>query len=585
MTIEKTAFLVRTHERNLQTQRLVDCLRSNVSPNTFVVCDETKGVLDYPDATKVSLSKSVLADWQFKIHPRDWGWLCGDYCYYAAANQLSGYDYFCLIESDVFLSDAGAKKVKAILQGNKSDAVAADLRRFDRPRKFSKPLAQIGEDTNYGCIFPFTRVSAELVPEMFSLRRRVQNHHLQLRVNDEAILSTAAHKGSFDVTDLYDYVDIFHRDYFDTNPPHLHEIVEKRHDDTLVVHPSVPMAKIYERIQGGQKGYLKKNRLRKILATSPEHVGRALSRTLDRAKESPVRGRVNIDENNEKTERLVWLIDRLEYFQPVKIVDVGANPIEGDPSYLHLLAHGQAEVVGFEPNPEAHQELLSKAASNETYHCLALGDGGQERLFLTRHSGFSSLFQPDLRSATYLGFKRPMQITDVESISTDRLDDLGVVPPIDFLKIDIQGGELNVISNARNKLAEAMIVQTEVRFFPLYEKEPTFGDLERELRDQGFIFHSFDFLKPVLGSRSLRTKFRRRAFSQIVDGDAFFIRDLRTLQSFSDEQLSKLCILADSVVGAFDLASLCLEEFVRREKLTLEDVEKYLLLLPKRFLR
>ena len=33
--------------------------------------------------------------------PRDCGWRCGDYCYYAMHNALSGYDFFWLAEPDV----------------------------------------------------------------------------------------------------------------------------------------------------------------------------------------------------------------------------------------------------------------------------------------------------------------------------------------------------------------------------------------------------------------------------------------------------------------------------------------------------
>jgi hypothetical protein len=42
---------------------------------------------------------------------------------------------------------------------------------------------------------------------------------------------------------------------------------------------------------------------------------------------------------------------------PIKIVDIGANPIDGKPPYLPLLASGNARVVGFEPNLSALAEL------------------------------------------------------------------------------------------------------------------------------------------------------------------------------------------------------------------------------------
>ncbi len=41
----------------------------------------------------------------------------------------------------------------------------------------------------------------------------------------------------------------------------------------------------------------------------------------------------------------------------IKVVDIGANPIDGPTPYASLLAAGCAEIVGFEPNPEALAEL------------------------------------------------------------------------------------------------------------------------------------------------------------------------------------------------------------------------------------
>ena len=41
----------------------------------------------------------------------------------------------------------------------------------------------------------------------------------------------------------------------------------------------------------------------------------------------------------------------------IKVVDIGANPIDGTPPYVSLLQSGHAEVVGFEPEPGALAKL------------------------------------------------------------------------------------------------------------------------------------------------------------------------------------------------------------------------------------
>ncbi len=79
-------------------------------------------------------------------------------------------------------------------------------------------------------------------------------------------------------------------------------------------------------------------------------------------------------------------------------------------------------------------------------------------------------------------------------VETTRLDDCAGVH-FDLLKIDVQGAELMVFANGRQRLAEAVAVQTEVSFVPLYKDQPSFGAVDTELREQGFIPHAMTALK------------------------------------------------------------------------------------------
>jgi hypothetical protein len=67
------------------------------------------------------------------------------------------------------------------------------------------------------------------------------------------------------------------------------------------------------------------------------------------------------------------LAERLGTSCRVKIVDVGANPIDGPAPYAPMLAAKSAEVVGFEPNPAALARLNEKKGPLEIYLPHALG--------------------------------------------------------------------------------------------------------------------------------------------------------------------------------------------------------------------
>jgi FkbM family methyltransferase len=57
------------------------------------------------------------------------------------------------------------------------------------------------------------------------------------------------------------------------------------------------------------------------------------------------------------------------------------------------------------------------------------------------------------------------RLRDTIDMKTTPLDKIDDVPQIDILKIDVQGSEYDIIKSGRAKMADAVAVQTEVRFF------------------------------------------------------------------------------------------------------------------------
>lgn len=580
MTTSRTAFLIRTHRSSWQALDLARRVREHLSENLWFVCDETGGPVATPGFAKIPLGLPALAALGLDRLPEDWGWFCGDCCYYAAASELAGFEYFCLIEEDVFLGAPALEAFGRLLDADRSVAAAARLRRYETPPKYSAGLAAVGADPHAGCIFPVTRVHRDLVPDMLALRRRAQHHPEPLRVNDEGILAAAALASGRPVTDLYDHPEIFAEDRFATNPPHLLEALERAPATSRACHPAVSLADVLRRLADREKNYTE-HRLRRIAEEAPAHVAQAIARARAHAESRRRAPEPEPHDRHGPTERLACLLALLPAFSPVHVLDVGANPVEGAAPYAHLLGRGQATVTGFEPNEAVCAGLADAASAQERYLPHALGDGSAGTLHLTRHSGFSSLYHPDAASARHLRFDGSMTVRETAAIGTRRLDDLADIPPVDVLKIDVQGSERAIIANARTTLARALVVQTEVRFFPIYEGEPSFGDLETELRSQGFLFHSFDFLKHARPRTAFASRLRRRAHTQVVDGDGFFVRDLRRMESFTDAELSALCVIADSIMESFDLALMCLDRLMQRGALAEAEVERYLRLVPE----
>lgn len=281
--------------------------------------------------------------------------------------------------------------------------------------------------------------------------------------------------------------------------------------------------------------------------------------------------------------RIPILLDGLSCARQTRILDVGANPIN-EPPYKLLLDAGACHIWGFDPHPGAFRALEEAKGEHETYFQLAVGAGRTETLNIYRGSGYTSIYK--LREATKRLFGPEGGMTQLrveQSLDTVTLDSIAELPRPDLLKIDIQGGELDVIANGRDKLSEAVCIIIEMPFLQLYDGAPHFGTVDLELRNQGFVLHRFHSLGAKVMHSSQSDRLRAHTpytKTQLIDGDAVYLRDISCPEKMSDEQIRHLVLLADSVFNSNDLALRMIDELVRRNAAAADLAERYLEALP-----
>jgi FkbM family methyltransferase len=175
---------------------------------------------------------------------------------------------------------------------------------------------------------------------------------------------------------------------------------------------------------------------------------------------------------------------------PVRVVDVGAAEYGKDP-YASLTEQGLCEVVGFEPNAANCERRNAAAPKTHRYLPHALGDGRKRRFYECENPLTSSLYRPN--DTMLHEFSRlALPLVAEYDIQTLKLDDVSEVTDMDYLKLDVQGAELDVILGAPRLLQGALVVHTEVEFIPMYEGQPLFGDVDVALRKAGFWLHRMD---------------------------------------------------------------------------------------------
>ncbi len=263
------------------------------------------------------------------------------------------------------------------------------------------------------------------------------------------------------------------------------------------------------------------------------------------------------------------------------VVDIGANPIDGDePPYLKMLADGLCRVTGFEPQPEALAKLQADKGPHEQYLPHVVGDGGEHTLHVCAASGMTSLLEPDPMMFGYLHFDKWAQVLDRIPVQTRRLDDITEIKHMDFLKIDIQGGELAVFQNGYDALAETVVVHTEVAFIPLYIDAPNQGQIDLELRGQGFVPHCFTVVRKWAIPPAVIDGDPRKSLNQIYEADIVYVRDFTHPDSMTAEQLKHLALIAHHCYGSVDLALHCIMLLEQRGALRAGAQQRYLETLP-----
>lgn len=255
----------------------------------------------------------------------------------------------------------------------------------------------------------------------------------------------------------------------------------------------------------------------------------------------------------------------------IQICDVGAMA-EGEDRYASLVQQGIANVAGFEPDPKQFAKLQAAQKPHSRYFNFFLGAGGPATFHLARFPGCSSLYQADpgiidLFSSIGASIGGNFTVKSTEEVQTTRLDDVPEMPPIDYLKLDVQGAELDVLKGASNALSSAVVIESEVEFIPLYKDQPLFGDVQLFLRERGFVLHKFLDIagrgfRPFNGPKN--NPFA--AMSQVLWADAVFVRDFSRLDTFNDDQLIKAAAILIDVYRSHDLAHLLLTEYDRRRQ-------------------
>lgn len=258
-------------------------------------------------------------------------------------------------------------------------------------------------------------------------------------------------------------------------------------------------------------------------------------------------------------------------------IDIGARG--GVHDYVLPVA-GLTSVLGFEPDEKECQRLCASknaeqwAAFNMLPFALA-EQVAEKTLHLVSASTNHSLLPPNpvfverynmQKNWTIVG-KEKMPVMTLDAVLHEQLPDYFA----DFIKIDTQGTEYEIIQGALSTLAkQTTTIVCEVAFCELYQGQKLFSEVEMLLRENKFSFYGF---MPIhTRSKKLLDKKKHVTTERAFYADAVFFKDPLSMPSIKLEQRQIYALFTAAILlGYYDYA---LELAMATWLKTADEVEK-----------
>ena len=276
-------------------------------------------------------------------------------------------------------------------------------------------------------------------------------------------------------------------------------------------------------------------------------------------------------EKNTKTENFFNIVKKFDPTIQFKIAEIGAHPHDSEvdePFHILLDFFPNSKIYAFDVDKNECEKLNKAAKTGLKFYPFALGKKNEIRKFyITNKPECSSLYRPNEKLLKlYNNFNGAFlkDIIDIQTITLDEFCEKEKIKYLDFIKIDVQGAELDVLRGAKKSLENILSIVTEVEFIDHYVNQPLYGDVCSYLGDNDLMFQKF----LGVGGRTLYPIILKNNINfatQHIWSDAIFIKNVLKISELENSHLLKLSIFA-YIYGSLDLTFFCLNIYDQKNK-------------------
>ena len=268
------------------------------------------------------------------------------------------------------------------------------------------------------------------------------------------------------------------------------------------------------------------------------------------------------------------MLDFINNNSPLIICDIGASPIDKTKFIDELFNETFSQIIGFEPNKKEYDKLKTKDPNKKFYN-YAMGDGEDKILNICKAPGISSFLKPNLNYLKkFHGFEEWAQIISEEKVNTKKLNEID--EKIDFLKIDVQGYEYEVLINGLEKLNNVKVIQIETSPFPLYQGEKNSSEIMRLLENSGFMLHMFNKINTRIFKPMVLANNKTLGLNHLFQLDCVMVKNFEEINKLSEENLTKLILIMFYSFKSYDFVDYLIS--MMDEKYGTNILDKYRLL-------
>lgn len=254
------AIVLRTHYYDESCKSLLRFLEKSLGFDIIIAADETKFNVDVDKWPKVSLTYDSLSSLGLYL-PEETPWLCGDYFLYLVRQQFPQYDYYWMLEPDVYFNMPSPEGFFRKVSSCSFDYFVMHFSKKDESWPFYKRVKPFCSEV-YGGPFPIVRLSARAIDYLLQERKEMSklNWEGKKYPNDESFTASFLMKGGYSCSDFNTVCDgqVFAtKKSFSTRDPWFVGELESNAPDGLIYHPAVDyntyVAKIKRHVERGRE--------------------------------------------------------------------------------------------------------------------------------------------------------------------------------------------------------------------------------------------------------------------------------------------------------------------------------------------